>query len=131
MNSSVVTAPKWVRSKEGWICGICQGLGERFDMPVGILRLLWVVSIFCFGVGFFMYFILAFCLPREDKLAHVYDRKVFGVCSLLAQKYGQEVGLMRFIWVLFLGASFGSALLVYIVLALVLPKDFARVSTNT
>ena len=87
---------KWVRSSEGWVAGVCQGLGERFGLAPGVLRLLWLISIFFFGFGLWIYVGLALSLPRVGK---VYEstHRVLGVCYKLSLKTGLEVGLLRFI----------------------------------
>lgn len=45
------------------ICGVCGGLAEYFNVDSTVVRLLWVILIFCFGTGFLAYFIAALVLP--------------------------------------------------------------------
>lgn len=114
---------KWVRAKDGWIAGICQGLGDSFGIETWILRLMWIVSIFCFGTGLFFYFLLAICLPRRDKLDQALQRRILGVCSMLAIRFDFEVGLVRFLAVLLALSSFGFAVVLYVALYFFLPKE--------
>lgn len=114
---------RWVRSKDGWIAGVCEGLGQRFNIEPWILRLFWFISIFWFGTGLLLYGVAALTLPREDKLESAFQKKLLGVCANLATRYDYEVGLVRFLMVLLALCSFGMSLFLYLVMALVLPKD--------
>ncbi len=49
------------------------------------------------------------------------DRIISGVCSGIAETYNLDVGLVRFLTVLLFVFTGGTVLLIYIVLALVLP----------
>ena len=40
------------------ICGVCGGLAEYFNVDSAVVRLLWVILIFCFGTGFLAYLLL-------------------------------------------------------------------------
>jgi phage shock protein C len=114
---------KWIRSKNGWLAGVCQGLGERFGIEVWILRACWLFTVFWFGAGLFVYFLLAICLPREDKVDMALQKRVLGVCGLISIRYGFEVGLVRFLFVLFSLSSMGLACFAYIIFYLVMPKN--------
>ena len=117
-----VTPKKWVRSSQGWIGGVCQGLGERFGVEPNLVRLLWAVSVLAFGIGILPYIVLVFTLPKEDQLIEADQPKVLGVCHRLAQKFNIEVGLVRASAVLIGLGSLGTAVLVYFVLFFVLPE---------
>ncbi len=47
------------------IAGVCGGLGQYFGVDSTIVRLLWIVSIFAFGTGLFIYIIAAIIMPRQ------------------------------------------------------------------
>lgn len=114
---------KWVRSQNGWMAGVCQGLGERFGIEPWVLRAAWLVSVVFLGFGVLVYLILAFTLPREDNMADSHQEKFLGVCWKLSQKTGLDVGLVRFLTV-FLGiSSLGATIVGYLVLYFVLPED--------
>lgn len=53
------------------IFGVCGGIAEYFNIDSTIIRLIWVISVFCFGVGFFPYIIMAIVVPKDT---HRYDR---------------------------------------------------------
>ncbi|MCB0366020.1 MAG: PspC domain-containing protein [Bdellovibrionaceae bacterium] len=114
---------KWVRSRDGWLAGVCQGLGERLGIEPWILRAAWFVSMVFFGFGVLVYLILALTLPREDRMEDSHQEKFLGVCWKLSQKTGMDVGLVRFLTV-FLGiSSLGATIVGYLVLYFVLPEN--------
>ncbi len=45
------------------IAGVCGGLAEYFDLDPTLVRILWLVLLFCAGTGFLVYFILWIALP--------------------------------------------------------------------
>lgn len=45
------------------ICGVCQGLAEYFDMDVSIMRILFLILLFCAGGGLIAYLICALVMP--------------------------------------------------------------------
>lgn len=122
MNQLVIN-DQWTRSQDGWIAGVCQGLGERFDINPGVLRFIWSISIFFFGVGVFAYFIFAFCLPVEGSEEKVNQPKILGVCYRLSRIMNVDVGLLRIISILIGLGSLGISALVYILLYFIIPKD--------
>lgn len=111
---------KWVRAKDGAIFGVCKGLARTLDIPVGVFRLLWLVSVLFLGAGLGLYILLAICLPREDKTVEALDSRILGVCSKIALRTDVEVGVVRFIAVAMLFLSLGATLVGYIVLYFVL-----------
>ena len=114
---------QWTRSEDGWIAGVCQGLGERFDINPGALRLLWMISILFFGVGVFAYFIFAFCLPVEGHEETTQRPKFLGVCLRLSQRMDLDVGLLRVLAILIGVGSLGTTILAYIILHFLIPAE--------
>lgn len=51
------------------------------------------------------------------------DRMLGGVCAGLAEYFNTDVSVMRIIWVLLLVVSFGTVLLAYLILWIVIPRD--------
>jgi phage shock protein C len=45
------------------IAGVCGGLAEYFDLDSMLVRILWLVLLFCAGTGFLAYLILWIVLP--------------------------------------------------------------------
>ena len=47
------------------IAGVCGGLGKYFDIDPTIIRLVWVVAVFCAGGGLFAYLLAMIIIPQE------------------------------------------------------------------
>lgn len=48
-----------------WIAGVCSGLGRRFGVSSGIVRLIFVVSCLLPGPQFILYLVLWALMPSE------------------------------------------------------------------
>ncbi len=118
---------KWVRSKDGWLFGVFEGIGERYDIEPNLLRAVWFLSVFLFGSGIFLYLLMSMVLPREDKLDSFEDAKFLGVCLKLSRNYGIDLGLVRLITVMSFLASFGLAFIVYLAIFIFLPESKERI----
>jgi phage shock protein PspC (stress-responsive transcriptional regulator) len=53
------------RPRNRWIAGVCAGLARRAGMAPGIVRLLFVLSIFLPGPQFLAYIALWILMPSE------------------------------------------------------------------
>jgi len=53
----------------------------------------------------------------------IMDKKIFGVCGGLAQYFGIDSSLVRMLYVVLCLASFGAGLVLYILLAIIVPYD--------
>lgn len=118
---------KWKRSIDGWLGGVCEGLGNSFNIEPNLIRILWVLSIFIFGTGLAIYLILALTLPREDQVMSYHEDKIFGVCKRIAELTGLELGVVRVLAVVSFFASAGTSVLLYIILHFVLPKPLKKI----
>ncbi|TDB89436.1 PspC domain-containing protein [Actinomadura sp. 7K534] len=49
------------------IAGVCAGLGRRFGMSAGTVRLLFVLSCLLPGPQFVVYLVLWVMMPNEDR----------------------------------------------------------------
>jgi phage shock protein PspC (stress-responsive transcriptional regulator) len=107
---------RFVRSKDGWVAGVCKGLANTFDLSPGLVRIIFLIATLWFGVSIGIYLVFAISLPREDKLNKAYESKVLGVCARISQRFSFEVGLVRFLAILAALTSFGFFILAYIVL---------------
>ena len=107
---------KWTRSKDGAIFGVCKGLAKTFEIPVGALRLLWILSVVFLGAGLWLYLIRAVSLPREDKAIEALDPWILGVCSKAAFRTGLEIGIVRFLAICLGIMSLGASIVGYVVL---------------
>lgn len=50
------------------LCGVCGGIAEYFDLDPTIIRLLWIILIFCAGTGILAYFIAAIIMPSKSEV---------------------------------------------------------------
>jgi len=55
------------RSRNGEILGVCKGIAEWRDLPVGMVRLVFVLLVLFAGMSIWVYFILALILPAEGE----------------------------------------------------------------
>lgn len=44
--------------------GVCAGIAYWSHIPVWVVRLLWLIALFYYGVGLGIYILLAICMPR-------------------------------------------------------------------
>lgn len=121
MNALVST--RWVRSKNGWFFGVCEGLARHLGIETWLVRAIWLLAICWFGVGLILYFAMAVSLPREDEIDEAMNKKLLGVCRKIALRYNYDIGLVRLLMVLLALSSFGMAIGLYLILALVMPKE--------
>ena len=55
---------KLYRSKKNrMIAGVCGGIGEYFNIDPTIIRLLWVILVFCGGIGILAYLVAWIVIP--------------------------------------------------------------------
>ncbi len=131
--------------------GVCSGIANYFDIDIVIVRIIFLVLLFSFGIGFIPYIILWIAVPssattvigsRRKKLYRDTDDKIIGgVCSGIANYLGINVWIPRVLFLLPLLSIFTrnhwfgfegdftnvfnfspGALIVYIILWLVLPE---------
>jgi phage shock protein PspC (stress-responsive transcriptional regulator) len=50
-----------------WIGGVCSGMAYWLGLPVAVVRLVWAIAFFSFGVGFWPYMLLCIFVPRWAK----------------------------------------------------------------
>jgi|SRR5208282_272884 len=61
---SVIAPKRLMRSsRDKKIGGVCAGLADYFDLDPTLVRVLWLLAIFCAGTGFLVYLILWIVLP--------------------------------------------------------------------
>ena len=118
-----VNNEKWVRSPDGILAGVCQGLSGAFKVDPWIVRILWIASVLTFGVGLGLYIILAVSLPRQDKANDAYSKRILGVCSRVARKLEIEVGLVRAGAIVLGLMSAGAVVVGYIILHFILDQQ--------
>lgn len=62
-------------------------------------------------------------LPTRRLYRSTTNRSVSGVCGGLAEYFGVDAGLVRALWLLSVLFSFGASLLVYVLLAVLIPEE--------
>ena len=50
------------------LCGVCGGLAEYFDIDPTIVRVLWILLIFCVGTGILAYLVAAIIMPKKSEI---------------------------------------------------------------
>jgi phage shock protein C len=61
-------------------------------------------------------------MSRLVKSSH--DKKLFGVCGGLAQRFGMDSTIVRLIFAFATLIGLGSPIILYLVLAVIMPKDY-------
>ncbi len=85
--------------------GVCSGIANYFDIDIAIVRIVFAILFFTFGIGFIPYIILWIAVPssattvigsRRKKLYRDTDDKyIGGVCSGIAHYFGISVWIPR------------------------------------
>ena len=50
---------------DSMIGGVCSGLSEYLNIDVTLIRIVWLFSVLCYGVGLLPYIVLAFIMPNK------------------------------------------------------------------
>src|SRR5690242_13915217 len=98
---------RWVRAQDGAIFGVCKGVAKTLNLPVGMVRLVWIACVLLGGVGLGAYILLAISLPREDRVYEASKPRLLGVCAAFAKRADMDIGAVRFVFLLLLLASLG------------------------
>ncbi len=107
---------KWVKARDGALLGVCKGVARALDVPIGLMRFLWILAVLFCGVGVGLYILLAISLPSEGKESEALKPLFLGVCAKIAQRSNLEVGIVRFLCLCLFLLSLGSTLVGYLVL---------------
>ena len=125
-----------------FIGGVCSGLANYFNIDIVIVRIIFIILFFSFGVGLIPYIILWIAVPssatkeigslRKKLYRDSDDKLVAGVCSGLAHYFGIPVWIPRLVFSLsFLTFTFRwynlmnitpGLSVIYIILWLVMPE---------
>jgi len=57
------------------IAGVCQGVAEYFDLDPTLVRILWFVVAWFYGVGVGVYILMWIILPDKSEVAEVLDEE--------------------------------------------------------
>ena len=52
-------------TKEGMIFGVCSGLSDYLDVDPSLIRIIWTLTIICFGTGIIAYLLAFFLIPSK------------------------------------------------------------------
>jgi phage shock protein C len=50
-------------SRDKKVGGVCAGLADYFDLDPTLVRIVWLLAVFCAGTGLLLYIILWIALP--------------------------------------------------------------------
>lgn len=75
------------------------------------------------GLGGIILVVIIAILLANSGARRTRNAPIAGVCGGLARHFGVGAGLFRFLAFILLLGSFGTALFIYIILALAMPKD--------
>jgi len=120
IDSHPLTNDKWVRSPDGMIAGVCEGLSETMGVDALFLRLGFVILALLGGTGVLLYPMLWIALPKTTDLPMAREPKFLGVCSRIQKNIEMDIGLVRFIALLLSLISLGVTAIVYVILNFVL-----------
>ena len=79
----------------GKVLGVCSGIAEYFGIDPTILRVVWAVAVFVYGMSIWIYLLLAFVLPKKSDVvqARGFERKPGGFDTSSAQDVeGRPIG---------------------------------------
>jgi len=62
-----------VKSRDRWIAGVAAGVAEYLELDAGLVRLLFVASLFVGGTGLFVYLLLWVIMPDPDYSYQTYQ----------------------------------------------------------
>jgi phage shock protein PspC (stress-responsive transcriptional regulator) len=117
------------------IAGVCEGLGEHFQISSNLLRLGWIVAVLFFGTGLLIYLALWWIMPREDEVPAEpvwggtalrrteHDRKLLGVCGGLARRWDLDPTVVRLGVLSLATLSFGLVGVAYLAAAVLIPSE--------
>lgn len=114
------------------IFGVCGGLGEYFGVDPVIVRVVFLIALFCVGGGLLAYILMAIIMPMGDtynappSARKIYrsrrDRRIFGVCGGISEYFNMDVTVVRIL--VAVCTIFGIGLLGYIIAAIVIPSEY-------
>jgi phage shock protein PspC (stress-responsive transcriptional regulator) len=56
------------------IAGVCQGVAEYFDIDPTIVRIVWFVFTWLYGIGVMLYILMWILLPEKSEVAEVLSK---------------------------------------------------------
>jgi phage shock protein C len=53
--------------QRGVLFGVCQGLGDYFNIDPVFIRIAWVLTLVCYGTGAIAYLLACFLIPNKSE----------------------------------------------------------------
>lgn len=50
------------------LLGVCGGIAEYFDIDPTVVRIIWILSLCCFGSGVIAYIVCALVMPKKSEI---------------------------------------------------------------
>ncbi len=120
----------WVRSRNGLVAGVFEGIGRVYGINPVMLRLLWICSVLFLGFGLLVYVVLAVLMPLEGKEREYQKPMILGVCERISRNWGHDLVMVR---ALFFGAflvSGGTMFIAYLVIHFLMPQKTISYDNN-
>lgn len=132
------------RSRDRKLFGVAGGMAEYFDMDKTLWRAIWVFGCILMPPAILAYLILAVVIPEAPggnqpdyvdvtpgesgssaprrRMAKSRDRWLSGVAAGIAEYFNVDPALVRLLFIVAVILGFGSGILVYILLAILMPE---------
>ena len=72
---NLVERKLYKNSQDKKLAGVCQGVAEYFDIDPTIVRIVWFVFSWFYGIGIMLYILMAILLPEKSEVAEVLNKK--------------------------------------------------------
>lgn len=76
--------------------GLCSGLEDSFGVNRWLLRLLFLALTMFGGFGIVIYLLVVIALSKKNS-PKIHQKRVFGLCLSLSQRYGWDISVLRMI----------------------------------
>lgn len=55
-------------SDKVFFCGVCSGISKNLNINLFLLRFLWFLSIFYYGIGIILYILMCILLKEDNEI---------------------------------------------------------------
>lgn len=126
------------RSPNRKFCGVCAGAADYLNLDPTIIRIaVALIALYTAVIpALIIYFVVALIIPDAPEnynqlfvntsipLTKGHSKKLFGVCSGIAERFSCDVMIIRVLFVLCF-FFFGTGLLAYLVCGIIMPEPIA------
>lgn len=67
-NGNTMTKRLYRLKSDRKLAGVCSGIAEYFDIDPAIVRLAWLIAVFCAGGGLIAYIIAMIVIPEKPEM---------------------------------------------------------------